>query len=78
VKLLGDAGVGSRHRSLEAVAQALRIHRWARARAVAEELERAGWTPSPRCEGRWDDPMGKHRDCPPWRALEIARRDAAP
>ena len=42
----------------------------------ALELLEAGWTPSRRREGTWDDPAGKHRDCPQWRALAIARRDA--
>lgn len=61
--------------ALGAVARALHLHRGARRLAVAIELRDAGWTPSPRLEGRWDDPVGKHRSCPAWRALEIARRD---
>jgi hypothetical protein len=61
--------------ALDAVAKALRLHRWARHNAEAIELRDAGWTPSQRREGTWDDPSGKHLDCPQWRALAIARRD---
>jgi hypothetical protein len=61
--------------ALDAVAKALHLHRGARRLAIAIELREAGWTPSPRLAGRWDDPQGKHRDCPAWRALQIARRD---
>ena len=61
--------------ALDAVAKALSLHRGARRLAIAIELREAGWTPSPRLAGRWDDPQGKHRNCPAWRALEIARRD---
>lgn len=61
--------------ALDAVAKALSLHRSARRLAIAIELREAGWTPSQRLAGRWDDPAGKHRDCPAWRALEIARRD---
>ena len=62
--------------ALDAVAKALQLHRGARRLAIAIERRDAGWTPSPRLAGRWDDPAGKHRGCPAWRALEIARRDS--
>jgi len=58
---------------LDALAHALRLHRWARHNAEAIELLDAGWTPA---RTGWDDPSGKHLDCPQWRALTIARRDA--
>jgi hypothetical protein len=46
--------------------------RGARRLAIAIELLDAGWTPA---RTGWDDPSGKHLDCPQWRALTIARRD---
>ena len=60
---------------LEAVEHALKAHRVARNAAEATELRAAGWLPSPRRARHWDDPQGKYRACPQWRALEIARRD---
>jgi hypothetical protein len=61
--------------ALDAVAKALHLHRGARRLAIAIELRDASWTPSQRREGTWDDPSGKHLDCPQWRALAIARKD---
>ncbi len=58
--------------ALDAVAKALSLHRGARRLAIAIELLDAGWTPA---RTGWDDPSGKHLDCPQWRALTIARKD---